>query len=1037
MNRILLMVSMVLLTIGFTVIAQERTVSGTISDENGDALVGASVTVQGTTQGTVTDVNGNFSLSVSQEANLVISFVGYTDKVIAVGNQTTINTQMELDVTELTEVVVTAFGMEREKKALGYSITEVSGDDFTEARENNVVNSLSGKVAGVNVSGMATGPAGSSRVVIRGNVSLTGNNQPLYVIDGVPMDNSGFGQAGMWGGSDQGDGTGSLNPDDIQTISVLKGATAAALYGSRASNGVILITTKSGKGRKGLGVEYNSNYVVESVLDFTDFQTEYGHGSEGRAPLDADEGLSWGASSWGGPLNDSNVYQFDGEQRPYSYAGNNIKNFYSPGSTFTNTIALTGGNDEQNFRFSFSDMNNKSMIPNATYKRRNFGLNANGRYNDKLFLSTSIRYSNEDVAGRPRLSDAPGNANLSVYYLPPSIDVMDLKGTTDKWGANEQGTEMPYYRTIWSQNPWWAQYQYINEDVKDRVIGNVRGRVNFTDWLYLQGRIGMDYISRDKREVVPYGTGYSPRGSVNDNITNIRETNIDWLAGVDKDLGSIGINAFVGGNAMRRSWERISSSGNTLIVPHFHRVSNAVNQSTGWGYSSNGINSLFGSFEFSYNGYLFLTATGRNDWFSTLEDASNSIFYPSVGLSYVFSDMIELPAAVTFAKFRTSWAQVGGGASPYKTRLNYGLQSQGHLGQALVRINQGAIPNAALVPLVLTEYEVGFDLKFFDNRLGLDLAYYNRATTNDILDATISQTSGYTGRTVNVGKMRNYGIESMIYGEPVVTGDLSWEVGYNFAINKNEVVSLMEGQDFLPAGESRTREGWIRHIVGEPYSAIVGYTHLEENGQKVYDANGYPVRNTDLSILGYGVHPFTSGLINTINYKDFSLSFLIDMQLGGSLYSGTNVRATGNGLHKQTLEGRDGSGITVSGVDEDGNPLNVTIAAVPGLGDEGGDYDINNYWYRHDDITEYYVYDASFAKLRQFTFGYNFPKSILSGTPFQNASLSFVARNLFLLYSKVPNIDPESNYQNGNGQGLEYFGAPPARTYGFNLRVNF
>ncbi len=560
--------------------AQQREVSGTItSSDEGMPLPGVSILIVGTTTGTVTDADGNYKLSVPSGATLRFSYIGYVNQEIAVGNRSVIDIIMEADATQLQEVVVTSLGIERETKALGYSITEVSGDVLTDARENNLANQLQGRVAGVNVSSVSGGPASSTRVIIRGNKSLQGNNQPLYVVDGIPMDNSDFGQAGMWGGRDEGDGMSSINPDDIASIEVLKGANAAALYGARAANGVINITTKKGTARKGIGVEFISNYEFQTVYDQRDYQEQYGQGGYVRsnpddpespriavAPRTQQEAYGWGTSSWGAKLgSQSSAIQFDGVSRPYTNTGDNWARFYQTGSSWTNTLSLTGGSERQNFRFAVSDLMNESIIPNSAFDRLNLSLSTNSKFGEKLTLTAKVLYSHEYADNRPYLSDSPANGILSMYYVPANINVEDYKGDPKKLGAiapdtpqsslelwgKSVGEEFQQANNNWHQNPWWVAYQFNNDDTRDRIITSGQLRYDITDWLYLQGRVGMDWMTRRETDLVPQGTGYQRGGSLSEAETNIREINMDYLLGFNDMFGKISVNAFVGGNWMR------------------------------------------------------------------------------------------------------------------------------------------------------------------------------------------------------------------------------------------------------------------------------------------------------------------------------------------------------------------------------------------------------------------------------------------------------------------------------------------------------
>lgn len=1030
-NRLLWLLLMVLLSAGTYA---QRTITGTLVSADGEPLIGANVLEVGTTNGVSTDLDGNYSIAVQDNASLEFSYTGYVSQVRKVGVSNVLNCTLEEGVA-LGEVVVTALGIERQKKALGYSVTEVGGEDFTEAREVNIANALSGKIAGVNVSNIASGPAGSSRVIIRGNSSLTGNNQPLYVVDGIPIDNANLGAAGMWGGSDGGDGISSVNPDDIETISVLKGNTAAALYGSRASNGVILITTKSGSKREGVGIDLSSNFTFERIIDTYDFQTEYGAGNRGAKPSTEAEALEFGLSAWGDRLDGSSVVQFDGVSRPYSATGDNLDTYYRTGGTWTNSMSLYGGNDSYNFRFGITNLQNEGIVPNSGVDRNTFTSKVSGRFFNRLSASISGSYSSEDVQNRPRLSDAPGNANYIVANLPPNINVGDMAGPNGN-GTNEEGVELETDNSVFVTNPYFAAHRFETDDTRNRLIGNVTLRYDFTDWLYLQGRIGIDQYTSRRRNLTPYGTGYSPLGQLSELERRFTEVNKDFLLGVDKKFGTFGFNAFVGGNQMAQERETIGGGGNQFSIPFLETLSNLANQSISYSISEKAINSFYGSVEVSFRDYLFVTATARQDWFSTLSNIAidgedNSILYPSVGASFIFSDAMQLPSWFTFGKIRGSWAQVGGDTDPYNLALTYGLVGQGHLGNPLGRIAQGRIPNANLIPLSNTEIEIGFDLRFLNNRLGIDFAYYDRQTEDDILNASVSATSGYGSQVVNVGQLSNKGIELLITASPVRKPNFQWDVSLNLAKNDSNVESLLDPDNDEKAGtneaenirvaEARSRNAYIHHLEGYPYSAIMGFQYARDaSGAIMLDDNGLPMQG-DFGVLGIGVHDITAGLNNTLTYKGLSLSFLLDMKTGGDIYSGTNRTAYGSGLHKNTLEGRETGNITLA----DGGTTKLDPA------------DVQDYWGRLTSITEEFVYDASFIKLRQMTLSYRLPKSLVENSPFSAISISLVGRNLGLLSSKVDNIDPEATYNNANGQGLEWFGVPQTRTFGFDLNISF
>jgi TonB-linked SusC/RagA family outer membrane protein len=1064
----------------------QQAITGKVVDDAQQPLPGVNVVIKGTTRGTTTGADGNYTINAERGTVLVFTSVGFVAQEVTVGNQTTLNVSLMPDVKALSEVVVTALGVEREKKALGYSITEVAGSNLVQARENNVANSLVGRVAGVNVSGVASGPAGSSRVVIRGNKSLQGNNQPLYVIDGIPMDNSNTGQAGVWGGTDKGDGMASINPDDIESISVLKGASAAALYGARAANGVINIVTKKGTARKGIGVEYASNFVFERINNQTDLQREYGSGNYVRSipgdntspfvasrPTSLQQAYDWGDDAWGPRFDGAPVLQFDGVERPYSYAGDNWRRFYETGTAWTNTLALTGGGENQTFRFSVSDLRSKSVMPNSGFDRLNMSLATNGKFGKKLSFNAKVLYSHENAKNRPWLSDSPNNAFLSIYHMPGDHNIETYRGDPNKLGAIPAGTdpallaiwgksvgeEYQQANNPWGQNPYWVAYQISVDDVRDRVIPSAQLRYDLTDYLYISGRAGMDWYTRRDQQIIPQGTGHTRGGSMNEGEDRVREINLESILGFDKTFGRISVNAFVGGNRMRRSSERISANGSGFNIPFFHAINNTVtrtfdyNPSNQWiTYGESGINSVFGSAEVGYGGYLYLTGTVRRDWFSVLNPDINSITYPSVGASFVFTDAFQsaMPAWLSFGKVRASWAQVGNvTVGPYQTINTYSLLGAPHIGVPMGSFstaggNNGSIPNPNLLPLTSTEYEFGADLQFLQNRLGLEVTYYHQKTTDDILNATISRASGFGSTLVNVGELENKGIEVLLNATPV-KGPFNWDVSLNFARNRNKVIRLIEGNNELIVEEPRTRTVFVKHIVGQPFGVLTGWVQKRSpDGQLVFEANGAPVQSSKMELLGNGLPDWTGGINNSFSFKNFNLGFLVDFKLGGDIYSGTNLRLTQWGLHKQSLIGREGQEpLTVNGVtqslvngkpaaDADGNPIYepFSLTLTP--------QQAQNYWNQMGNrVQDHFVYDASFAKLRQLTFGYNFPASLLGKTPFKTLSLSFVGRNLAILWKNVENIDPESSYSSGNGQGLDYFGMPRTRSFGFDLRVGF
>lgn len=1068
MNRKLLHFKLLVFSLFSTLsFAQNVDVKGKVTSSNGEPIYGVNIVVKGSTQGTVTNDKGDYSINVKKGATLTFSYIGYAAKEVVVGNNSIINVSLAAQDNVLNEVVVTALGISRDKRALAYSVTEVGGANFVQARESNLANSLAGRVAGVNVSKIASGPAGSSRVIIRGNKSLQGNNQPLYVIDGVPMDNSNFGQAGLWGGSDEGDGLSSINPDDIESITVLKGANAAALYGARAANGVINVVTKKGTKRKGVGIEFSSNYVMEKHNDLSDLQRSYGSGDyvNGVATKASTQtqAYNWQDDSWGPKFDGSPTINFDGKTRPYSYAGDNWSRYLQTGQAFTNSLSFSGGGENQSFRAGITDLRSTTIVPNAGFDRINLSFSTQSKFGKKITLDAKVLYSEEKAKNRPRVSDSPANGIQSIWRMPGDQNVMDYYGDPNKPGAIAPGTdaaslsiwgkavgeEFQQAENNWGQNPWWTAYQFINTDKKDRIITSGQLKYAITDWLFVQGRVGMDKYTRRAEDLTPQGTGFQRGGAISEGIDKVQEINMEYLIGFNKEFGKLNVTAFGGGNRMRRQNEAIFANGNDFNVPFFQAINNAKTRNYNYGFGASGINSLFGSAEVGYDGYLFLTGTVRNDWFSVLNPENNSILYPSVGGSFVFTDAFKgLPSWLSFGKVRTSWAQVGNATvGPYSTNLTYSLNGSTHLGLPMASFssamgNGGTIPNPGIRPLTVTEIEVGLDMRLFNNRLGVDFTYYDQQTTDDILNATISRASGFGSTTVNLGQLQNRGIELLLSGSPFKSNDFSWDISLNLAKNKNKVKNLIEGTNELVLDEPRTRNSFIKHIVGQPFGMITGRVQRRTaDGQPIFYSDGRPVGSTGYEVIGNGIADWTGGLNNSFSYKQFDLSFLVDFRIGGDILSGTNMRLTQWGLHKQSLLGRQGeapltvSGVTQTGTNASGQPVYepFTKTLTP--------LQAKNYWSsvggETDGVTTMFLYDASFAKLRQLTFGYSVPRRLLEKTPIQALSLSFVGRNLAILFKNIENVDPESNYANGNSQGFDYFGYPSTRSYGFNLKITF
>ncbi|AYB35489.1 SusC/RagA family TonB-linked outer membrane protein [Chryseolinea soli] len=1013
-----------------------QTVTGKVtSASDGAPVPGVSVVVKGTTVGTTTNAEGDYTLSGSDVGGgtLVFSFIGFETQEVAVGNQTTVNVSLAEDIKELGEVVVTALGISKETRTLGYSVSKVDGEQMNKARENNVALSLAGRVAGLNVKGTSGGPGGTARILLRGMPSMTSGGAPLFVINGVPMDNTQRGSAGEWGGSDNGDGIGNLNPDDIESMTVLKGQSASALYGSRATNGVILITTK--KGKKGdFAVEYNMNYMADKAANYTDFQYDYGQGLNGAKPTTALEAQQTSRMSWGAKLDGTQVIQYDGNSYAYSAQKNNIKNFYRTGSSITNTVSVSKGGENGSFRLSLSNLDNNSIVRNSGIGRKTINLNIEQNITSKLKVNVMANYIDERSKNRPQLSDGPMNPNNGLF-LATNIDENILNPGYNK----TTGFETRYGDDEYVTNPWFVVNQYVNNLSRKRLISAVSARYDITKWLYAQGRIGYDMMNDGVFKVEPWGTAYvtAPlpwgnfRGNLQEQSTALTtEANVDGLIGVSKELSQdFSLDALVGANTRTNQWEYQRVAGSTFIMPYLYTLSNVAtvntNPADNYKFTKKRVNSGYYSIDLAYKHLLTLSTTGRYDAYSTLPSSNNTVFTPSVSTSFIFSELTDLPS-MSLGKFRASWAQTSGDpADPYKTQLYYSLQSPIN-GTPMGTFSTDQ-PNGLLKPFTLTEVELGVELKFFENRLGLDLAWYNRKSKNEIMPSTLSAATGFTTGYVGTGSTQNTGLEVLLTGSPVRTSNFNWNVTFNITTVKNRILETDTDGKNQSLGSNRGTLGnaITAYVKGSSGPQILAYDYKRSaSGQIIVDASGLPVRG-DLVQMGQVLPKVFGGLTNDFSYKNINFSFLVDYNFGNKVLSATEYYSILRGLNKKTLEGRQ-EGIT-TGVLADGT-TNTTTAAPQ-------DY----YRAVAQQITSTSVVSGDFIKLRQMTLGYTFPASAFANVPLiRSVQISLVGRNLAILMRKAKNIDPEASFaSNVKYYGIEGTSLPSTRSYGFNLNVKF
>lgn len=1022
-------------------------ITGKVIDEKGAGFPGVNILLKGTSVGTVSGNDGDYSINVDSESSiLVFSFVGYLNQEITVGNRSVIDVTMALDESNLEEVVVTALGIEKSAKSLGYATSTVKSDELTINRTPNVMNALQGKVAGVSISALGSGPGGTSKIRIRGQSSISGQNNPLIVVNGVPIDNTNFGSnpgnnasdssIGVRGGgntSDGGDGLSSINPDDVQSMTILKGAAAAALYGSRAKDGVVMITTKSKNDSRGLGVTYNLNYTNETPLDFTDYQYEYGQGEQGVRPTTSNP--TSGQWSFGEKFQPGMTQVlFDGVTVPYEPVYDRIRDFFRNGQNMTNSITLATSGDKGGMSLSFSDLNSKGIVPNNTYNRKTINLGFAYDLSPKFSFRGNFNYSHEENENPPNIGQQDNTIPVALYNMANSMPLDVLRD--NRYDAN--GNEAVYSRFRNRTNPYFTLSDQFQNIRRDRIFGNIAVKYNLTDWLFVQGRVGQDYWSRDQ-DYNNFPTGQASRapapvGFVNGVYTQdqrrFREINTDFLINANKDFGDFGVNVNLGGNHMQRRSDLNSVQVTDFVVRDLYTVQNGRAKDPIYDLNERAVNSLYGSAEISFKDILFLNGTIRNDWFSTLSKENRSIIYPSVSASWVFTENLSTSGWLNFGKLRVAYAEVGSDADvgAYSNVLFYGINNNLFGGQPVGGPNGTNLPNPNLRPMRIGEAEVGFELSMFQGKVSLDMAAYRKLTTDQIVSAQISDASGFVNTSINSGQSENKGVEALLTLVPIENDNFTWEFSTNAAYNKTKVLSLLTDTpgERITVG-THVFNGELRQIVGMEMGQVAGFGYRrDDQGNKIFGANGLPLRTTDLVNFGSALPNWVGGFNNSFNYKGVMLSFLIDFKLGNIMLSGTNFNATRHGLHKMTLEGREG-GVVGDGVNEAGE-VNTVVAPV------------QSYWevVRSQALVEPVIYDGGYWKLRQITLGYDFTKFLPENQPFKSVKLNLVANNVLMIKKWVDNIDPETfGYSSDNLVGMESTGLPSTRGLGFNLNVKF
>lgn len=1020
----------------------DQVISGTVEDANGP-MIGATIKVAGTNNGTVTDFDGRFSLKCKPGDMLEVSYVGYATKTVKA--QQGMKIMMAEDKTVLSEVVVTALGIKRERKALGYGVAEVKGEELQKAKETNVINSLSGKVAGLVVQNTAGGNSGSTRVLLRGNTEMTGNNQPLYVIDGVPLDNTNFGSAGVEGGYDLGDGISAINPDDIENMTVLKGPAASALYGSRASHGVILITTKKAEKDK-VSVEYNGSLTFDiQNSEWDNIQTVYGMGYGGAYSRTATTGTN---ASWGAKADDYLVEYFDHEKRPFQMYPNNTSGFFRTGLTAQNTAILSVNSGKTGIRFSVTDMRNKDILPNTHMSRDNFNLRVTTSAGPVDFDFTA-NYTREDVKNRPALGDSQSNIGKNLMTLASTYNQEWLKnyqnpdGTYANWNGNDQ----------YNKNPYWDLYKNENTSAKDVFRLTAKAIWNVTDHFKLQGTIGTDMNFLAFEDFICMTTPGKLAGQLQEQKYNNRTLNAELLALYNNTFGDFDVNATLGGNIFKVSNKTDIFTGLDQQMKDVVAIMNYAEQSIQQNQYKKQINSIYASASVGYQHTYYLEATVRGDKSSTLPVSNNVYVYPSFSGSIVFSEFIKNKSLINYGKIRASWAQVGSDTDPYLLALNYSTAKYSYPGNVIGMINNTIIPDKDLKPTRTNSFELGLEMKFFHGRLGLDVTYYNQLSKDQIISLASSTTSGYDHRLVNAGEIQNKGIEIALNGRVFDYKGFAWDAGVNFSKNTNKVNSLVEGMDWLELEKATWCDVSVGAEVGENYGSIRGKDFQRtEDGQFIINAEtGLPLVDKKNHTIGNASWDWTGGFYSTFTYKNFRLSAGFDVKVGADLFSMSMRSAYATGKAVETMAGRE----EWYASEEARKAANMSIEewrasnqckgyVVPGvIKNADGTYTQNTipvnpeaYWKSvADNCPAMFTYDNSYVKCREITFGYTFPEKML-GKYVKGLSLSFVARNPFIIWKNIPNIDPDSGY-NTSGMGLEYGSLPSRRSYGFNVNVKF
>jgi len=1020
-TKLLKFLSSFVLLFAFAFNVQAQSVSGTVTDENGVPLPGATVLVQGTNNGTSTDFDGNYSIDASSGDTLVFSYVGYSSTSVVVGSSATVNAQLSPD-NALDEVVVTALGITREKKSLGYGITEIGSESINTVKDHNVANSLVGKIPGVNITQAGTVGAGS-RIVIRGNNSLSGNTQALVVVDGVPINQDGINSGGsVYNNNITGGGISDINPNDVESITVLKGPNAAALYGSRAGNGVILVTTKKGSKGSKFGVTLNSNTTIDDLMFLPDFQNKYGQGSAGNA---ATSMADIDPASWGPIADGSPQLYMDGTTRPYTIQENTVSKFFETGVKSINSIAVDASTENSNYRFSYTNNDTSTILPGTSLKSHNFNLRGTAQLGDKLSIDTKVTYFSQRIEGKARTG---GEGVIhTIMNVPRTVDSDDLMNYQKENPASPADYSVLSYgkRPSQTANPYWMMLHDVDDEKRDRFFGFTKLNYEFNDWLSGFVRIGADITNTGLYTIRQAGHHYYPTGRIERRSSNSGELNTEFLITAKQDLtDDINMVLNVGGNLSKRTYSAGYMYGEDFKIPSKPFFSNTnINRFTDTPQQIKKVNSLYGSANFAYDNWAYLDVSARNDWSSTLGADNRSYLYTSVNASVLLQDFIDPDGEVfDLFKVRGSIANVGNDTGPYQLVQTFSVPGQGYLGLTTLGAPSTRL-NPDLKPENIESTEFGLELSMFNNKLNFDLSLYDIKTTDLIFNVPVPAATGYSFFLENVGEVTNKGVELSLGGTVMSTDSFSWSSSVFASKNENKLVSLIDDLDTLVYTQDNSGSISTQAKVGGGIGDLYGTVWSKDvNGNHIVNDAGRPVASAADQYLGNAQPDWTGGWSNSFTFGDVAVNFLIDGRFGGSIWNFDQSRQDSNGVSERSLLYRE-TGVTLDAVNSAGV---ANTAAITG----------QEYWQSYSAIAENYVESQTNVRLREFSIGYNLP--IAEDLGFESISLQVIGRNLFFFHKKATGIDPEATIgTNIGGMGMAIGNMPTTRSVGLNVTLKF